>query len=326
MATEKTTNFGWDKPVFPSDNLPTELGALIDQIDADAGGSGSSWTVSDDGTEVLQNPNDLDFGTGLSVTDDLDSTLTLDVTGISESELTFDPATQLELDSHAGDASAHHSRYTDTEAATAAPVQSVNGSVGDVTVSTFSGSHADLTNVGASDHHTRYADSEAVSAVNAETSLSVDITGDADTVDGKHASEFVDQIFLAEGTNTDINNSTNVSWNNTTIIDSPYSFDGTNVTIQESGTYEIVADADFSSNTARSNANIGIQKNRNWFGVVGRSGYVRYNSGHNHSSVHTRAIGELSVGDSIRVRGLQEAQSDNVVPDRAQFYIKKLNR
>ena len=34
------------------------------------------------------------------------------------------------------------------------------------------------------DHHTRYTGSEAVSAINAEDSLDVNITGDADTVDG----------------------------------------------------------------------------------------------------------------------------------------------
>lgn len=39
-------------------------------------------------------------------------------------------------------------------------------------------------------HHTRYADTEAVSAVNAEASLSVDIAGDADTLDGNHAGAF----------------------------------------------------------------------------------------------------------------------------------------
>ena len=31
---------------------------------------------------------------------------------------------------------------------------------------------------------TQYTDSDAVSAVNAETTLTVDVTGDADTVDG----------------------------------------------------------------------------------------------------------------------------------------------
>lgn len=51
-------------------------------------------------------------------------------------------------------------------------------------------SHASLGSITADDHHTRYTDAEAVAAVNAETSLSVDITGDADTVDGQHASAF----------------------------------------------------------------------------------------------------------------------------------------
>jgi hypothetical protein len=49
--------------------------------------------------------------------------------------------------------------------------------------------HNELTNVGSSDHHSRYTDNEAVVAVNAQTSLAVDITGDADTVDGQNYSD-----------------------------------------------------------------------------------------------------------------------------------------
>jgi len=49
--------------------------------------------------------------------------------------------------------------------------------------------HDELTNVGSSDHHSRYTDSEAVVAVNAQTSLAVDIAGDADTVDGQNYSD-----------------------------------------------------------------------------------------------------------------------------------------
>ena len=49
--------------------------------------------------------------------------------------------------------------------------------------------HNELTDVGSSDHHSRYTDSEAVVAVNAQTSLAVDITGDADTVDGQNYSD-----------------------------------------------------------------------------------------------------------------------------------------
>jgi hypothetical protein len=49
--------------------------------------------------------------------------------------------------------------------------------------------HGDLSDAPASAHHTRYADSEAVTAINNETSLSVDISGDADTLDGQHYSD-----------------------------------------------------------------------------------------------------------------------------------------
>jgi len=40
-----------------------------------------------------------------------------------------------------------------------------------------------------SGNYNNYTDTEAVSAVNAETSLSVDISGDADTLDGNHAAD-----------------------------------------------------------------------------------------------------------------------------------------
>jgi hypothetical protein len=70
------------------------------------------------------------------------------------SDLAFDPATQGELDTHAGTPSAHH---------------------------------------------TRYANSEAISAVNAETSLNVDITGDADTLDGAHKSDLDSQYVDVSG-------------------------------------------------------------------------------------------------------------------------------
>lgn len=44
--------------------------------------------------------------------------------------------------------------------------------------------HSELTSVGSSDHHTKYTNSEAVSAVNSESTLSVNVSGNADTVDG----------------------------------------------------------------------------------------------------------------------------------------------
>ncbi|WP_336359051.1 hypothetical protein [Haloarcula sp. CGMCC 1.6347] len=71
----------------------------------------------------------------------LSGDLTID--GNGDLALSFDPVTQSELDNHSGDSTAHHSRYSDSEARTA-----VDGA-------------------------------------------NVDIAGDADTVDGQDAGEFI---------------------------------------------------------------------------------------------------------------------------------------
>lgn len=57
-------------------------------------------------------------------------------------------------------------------------------------------SHSDITNIGQSDHHTRYADTEAVDAVNAESSLSVNISGNANTVGNRTEDEVVATPFV----------------------------------------------------------------------------------------------------------------------------------
>src|SRR6056297_1831941 len=76
----------------------------------------------------------------------------------------------------------HHSRYTDAEAQTAINNDADHGSTAPHNY--FSGSHTDLSGVGTDDHHSRYTDTEAITAINNETSLSVNISGDADTLDG----------------------------------------------------------------------------------------------------------------------------------------------
>ena len=76
----------------------------------------------------------------------------------------------------------HHSRYTDAEAQTAINNDADHGSTAPHNY--FSGSHTDLSDVGTDDHHSRYTDTEAITAINNETSLSVNISGDADTLDG----------------------------------------------------------------------------------------------------------------------------------------------
>src|SRR6056297_897031 len=76
----------------------------------------------------------------------------------------------------------HHSRYTDAEAQTAINNDADHGSTAPHNY--CSGSHTDLSDVGTDDHHSRYTDTEAITAINNETSLSVNISGDADTLDG----------------------------------------------------------------------------------------------------------------------------------------------
>lgn len=108
MTTQKTTGMGWDKPVLPSPSLATEIDTLWDQIDQDVANKSGAWSVSDDGVKVMDGPSDLNFGGGISVTDDLDGTVSFTLDPISEADLSFDPATQAELDGHATDATNPH--------------------------------------------------------------------------------------------------------------------------------------------------------------------------------------------------------------------------
>jgi hypothetical protein len=64
----------------------------------------------------------------------------------------------VDIGAHAGNASAHHSRYTNAEAIAAINNDADHGS-------TAQHAHSDLTGVGASDHHSRYTDSEARGAI-----------------------------------------------------------------------------------------------------------------------------------------------------------------
>jgi len=74
----------------------------------------------------LTQPSDqslgLSIGSGLGV--DSNDQIHVPGSAVSASMLAFDPATQNEFDTHAGDTNAHHSRYTDQEARDAAGVPS----------------------------------------------------------------------------------------------------------------------------------------------------------------------------------------------------------
>lgn len=115
MGTTPTSNHGWAKPVFPSATVDTELDSLFDAIDestalrgteanlpaagtagrlyfttdtkktlwddgvawVDITPKGTTWSISDGGTKVMDVPADMNFGTGISVVDDADGTVTI---------------------------------------------------------------------------------------------------------------------------------------------------------------------------------------------------------------------------------------------------------
>jgi hypothetical protein len=88
-----------------------------------------------------------------------------------------------------------HDRYTDSEARNAVKgvvdISDLDGSKGtadDVVVTDGSNLYyTDISNTGSD-----YTDADAVDAIETENTLSIDITGDADTLDGNHASTFAD--------------------------------------------------------------------------------------------------------------------------------------
>lgn len=132
-------------------------------------------------------------------------------------------------------------------------------------------------------------------------------------------------VLLVRGSSTDINDSNIVTWDNTVINDSAYSFDGTVVTFDEAGVYEIRADADFGANNERVNPNLSTFINDNRKGPMGRSGYIRNAYGHTTSSVHATLTFNASSGDTLYIQGHQGSNVGEVVsPTRSQLIIKKL--
>jgi len=97
---------------------------------------------------------------------------------ISPTDLGFDPATQTELDNHAGTTDAHHAKYTDSDAITAINNDIDHGST--ASHNYFSGSHADLSNITSDDHHTKTSSASELTDVS------------ADSVSSAHHSKYTD--------------------------------------------------------------------------------------------------------------------------------------
>jgi len=224
-----------------------------------------------------------------------------------------------------------------------------------LTIDGFSGDHTDLTNVqsdqhhtktssaseltdvspdsNADAHHTRYTDEEAqdasASMITGGTNVTTTYDDGANTFTIDASTNLQAKIFLAEGSNTNINQTTTVSWNSTTFNDSVFTWDGSSqLTIDKAGRYEIHAEADFgSSGDSRQNPNLFVHQNGNIVGVGGRSGYMRDSEGHDQSSVHSHAVINANSGDVIDVESRAEADtSGSVTPARAMFYVIRLEK
>jgi len=249
-------------------SLTVDINGDADTVDGyHASDLGSN--VSDDGTIVVNNATDINFGNFLSVTDDGDGTVTVNAQGGTDAD-TVDGAhlvdIQNEIDgdvsTHANNATAHHDNSNDPTSLQKAGLDAANSPdaanafatindvptdyvpAGDVGVAngvaeldnsaliplaqlpnTLTGKDADTLDgahlsdiqsdisTHASDvdaHHTKYTNSEAVAAINAETFLTVDINGDADTVDGYHASDLGSNV-SNNGTIV-VNNATDINF------------------------------------------------------------------------------------------------------------------
>lgn len=288
--------------------------------------------VSDSGILVVSDVSDINFGSDLPVTDDGDGSVTVDVNRYTdaeavaavENEPSLTLTTQPLIVDPFGDASISSGRIAVFRG-------SDGGSNGWIEVQSDDAAMAGILFGNPIDGwvgRIHYNDSTGELNIR-NTAGPVNVDDGPLQANGEQVvtESTGDEIFVARDTPTNINASNNLSWNTTAISDAPYSFDGTTVTIQEDGWYEISADADFTSGTARSNPNIGIRKNSaSWEGVIGRSGYTRNADGHNHSSIHATATIQLVAGDTIHIRGIQESTSESIVPDRSQFYIKRLHR
>jgi len=143
---------------------------------------------------------------------------------------------------------------------------------------------------------------------------------------------------------TNSNTSTNLNVNNTIVPifgSQDYVDDGTNLyqvsgntlVVKETGRYDIRANLSLlainssGSTEARTNTNVRIAINGAPVGAIGASGYIRYASGHDHSSIHVNEILQLNANDVVTIITYREASSGVVRFNGAgssSFVINKL--
>ncbi len=143
---------------------------------------------------------------------------------------------------------------------------------------------------------------------------------------------------------TNTNTSTNLNSNNTQAPifgtqdykddgNTLYQVSGNTLIVKVTGRYDVRANLSLiginsASNTeVRTNVNARIAVNGTVVGAIGASGYIRFNSGHDHSSVHVNEILQLNANDVITILTYREANSGTVRfsgSGESSFVINKL--
>lgn len=139
-------------------------------------------------------------------------------------------------------------------------------------------------------------------------------------------------------TSTDLNNNNTVApiFGNEDYKDDGntlYQVSGNTLIVKEAGRYDIRANLSLQginvsgSAEARTNVNARVAVNGTVVGAIGASGYIRWASGHDHSSIHVNEILQLNANDVITIVTFREANSGRVIfsgTNESSFMINKL--
>lgn len=136
-------------------------------------------------------------------------------------------------------------------------------------------------------------------------------------------------------TNLNVNNTTAPIFGNEDYKDDGnalFEVSGNTLIVKLSGRYDIRANLSLvginsGNNRQRTNVNARIAVNGTPVGALAASGYIRWASGHDHSSIHVSEILQLNANDVISIVTYREANSGTVNfsgTDESSFVINKL--
>ncbi|MEZ4858925.1 MAG: hypothetical protein R2781_08960 [Flavobacteriaceae bacterium] len=107
-----------------------------------------------------------------------------------------------------------------------------------------------------------------------------------------------------------------------------YTVSGNEITIADTGRYEIVANVSLMSSASRVAPELRITINGVEVGAYASSGYIRDSNNHNESSLHLREVLEITSGDIIAINVVRSANSGSATMrsvGSSNFFILKLN-